>query len=393
MTIDGVTGDAETELAAQVLDIVRSSVGPTAQAEVMVEHRALELTRFANSAIHQNVADATTTVRLRLHLHGRTAAATTTVTGPGGLRALVDRVVAAARLSPPDRAWPGLTAPTPLHQSAGHPGSGERSGLDFGFDEATARATPEERAVRVREFVLAAAGLETAGYCRTGYTTAAFANSAGQSVRGHTAEAAMDGIARADGHDGAARVAAGRFADLDGAVLGARAAAKARAGRHPIELPPGCVRGGAGAGGRRRPAEQPRLLRLQRQGVAAARVLRRAGRRAVRPVGDPPRRAARQPRGAVARAAVRHRGHPPAVARARARRRDQGGHPRSRLSDRGGDAVHGSRVRGVADLGADRRQPAPRARLGGRPHDAGRSGRAHRRARPARWWPGWLVGC
>ena len=36
-----------------------------------------------------------------------------------------------------------------------------------------------------------------------------------------------------------ARLASRRLADLDGAVLGARAAAKARAGADPVELPPG----------------------------------------------------------------------------------------------------------------------------------------------------------
>jgi predicted Zn-dependent protease len=49
----------------------------------------------------------------------------------------------------------------------------------------------------------------------------------------------MDGIARLSGADGVARLAAGRLTDLDGAALGARAAAKARAGAQPVELPPG----------------------------------------------------------------------------------------------------------------------------------------------------------
>ena len=239
MTTDIARTGAELELAARVVGLVRSLAGPAAEAEVMVRHDAEALTRFANSMIHQNVADATTTVRLRLHMAGRTAAASTTVTEPGGLTALVERTIAAARLGLPDAAWPGLTAPSPLHHSSGYHGSGERSGLDFGFDEATARATPAERAARVRDFVQAAGGLETAGYCRTVYSSAAFANSAGQSVEGRTAEAAMDGIARLNGADGVARLASGRLADLDGAVLGARAAAKARSGERQVELPPG----------------------------------------------------------------------------------------------------------------------------------------------------------
>jgi len=234
----GRTG-AELDLAARVVELVRRVAGPAAEAEVMVRHNAEALTRFANSMIHQNVADAATTVRLRLHLDGRTAAGSTTVTDLGGLTALVERTIAAVRLSPPDATWPGLTPPSPLHRSAGYHGSGEHSGLDFGFDEATARATPAERAERVRDFVRAAGGLETAGYCRTVYTSAAFANTAGQAVEGRAVEAAMDGIARLNGSDGVARQAAGRLAGLDGAVLGARAAAKARAGERPVELPPG----------------------------------------------------------------------------------------------------------------------------------------------------------
>jgi predicted Zn-dependent protease len=229
----------ELDLAAQVADLVTTLAGRDAAAEVMVSHDVEALTRFANSAIHQNVAEATTTVRLRMHVDGRTAAALTTITSPDALRGLVERTLAAARVSPPDKTWPGLTPPSPLRRSAGYHGSGDRSGLDFGFDEATAHATPAERATRVRDFVQAAGGLETAGYCRTTFSSAAFVNTAGQSVAGRTTEAAFDGIARNDGADGVARLAGGRLGDLDGAALGARAAAKARAGSRPAELPPG----------------------------------------------------------------------------------------------------------------------------------------------------------
>jgi predicted Zn-dependent protease len=218
---------SQLALAGRVVELVRRLAGPDAEAEAGVYHAAEALTRFANSVIHQNVADATTTVRLRLHLDGRTAAGSTTVSDAGGLTSLVERTIEACRLSPPDEGWAGLAPPQPLHEDPG------------GFDEETARATPQERASRVRDFVRAAGGLETAGYCRTSYRSAAFANSAGQAVQGRTAEAAMDGIARDGGADGVARLAASRLADLDGAILGRRAAAKAWAGGRPVELPPG----------------------------------------------------------------------------------------------------------------------------------------------------------
>jgi predicted Zn-dependent protease len=209
------------DLTAQVLDLVRG-----AEAEVTVERHALALTRFANSFIHQNVADDTTTVRLRLHTAGRTVTGSTTVTTGDGLRDLVERTTAAVAHAPLDPGWPGLAPAAPLAGATG-------------YDEATATATPAERAARVRAFVDATGGLEAAGYCRTGFWTGTYANSAGQAVTGQTSEAAMDGIARRPGADGMARSASVRLSDLDGALLGARAAAKAQAGADPVELPPG----------------------------------------------------------------------------------------------------------------------------------------------------------
>jgi predicted Zn-dependent protease len=214
------------DLTQQILDFVKAATGGTAQAEVVAQRQALALTRFANSYIHQNVAEATTRVRLRLHVDGRTAAGTTTLTEPGALRDLVDRTVAAARLCPPDRGWPGLAEPV--------------GALTAGtVDEAIVAATPADRAARVRAFVAAAGGLTTAGYCRTRHTTVTFANSAGQSVEGASTDVGLDGIARTASSDGMARRAGSRLSDVDGSVLGARAAAKALAGVDPVELPPG----------------------------------------------------------------------------------------------------------------------------------------------------------
>jgi predicted Zn-dependent protease len=218
---------AELEIAERIVALAREAAGGGAQAEAFVAQTALSLTRFANSFIHQNVADVTTTARLRLHLDGRTAAGSTTVVSPDGLRDLVGRTIAAARVCPPDPGWPGLTPPAPLHG-------------DGNWDEATVHASPGDRAELVRDFVDAAGGLETAGYCRTTHWAGAFANSAGQSVAGQTTEAAMDAIARSQRCDGVARLASGRLADLDGATLGARAAAKATAAAAgQVELPPG----------------------------------------------------------------------------------------------------------------------------------------------------------
>ncbi|MGC5049908.1 TldD/PmbA family protein [Micromonospora sp. DT48] len=216
----------ESDIAGRVVDLVTRLAGASAQAEVTVTRSESALTRFANSAIHQNVASSSVDVRLRVHLAGRTASGSGNTVTADGLRTLVERVLTAARFIAPDPAWPGLAPPASVSPSPG-------------WDPATAHAEPAERAALVRAFVDAAGGLETAGYCRTGHRVAAFANSAGHYTRGQAADAAMDGIARAGGADSTARQHVDRLADLDGAALGSRAAAKARAAARPVELPPG----------------------------------------------------------------------------------------------------------------------------------------------------------
>jgi hypothetical protein len=143
-----------------------------------------------------------------------------------GARPIRGRHHRRGRARPADPGWPGLPPLAPL---AGEPG----------YDDQTADAGPGPRAERVRAFVDAAGGLETAGYCRTRAWTMGYANTAGQAVSMRTSEAAIDGIARHGGSDGLARATSVRLSDLDGARLGTRAAAKARAGADPVELPPG----------------------------------------------------------------------------------------------------------------------------------------------------------
>jgi predicted Zn-dependent protease len=172
------------------------------------------------------VAESTVMVRLRLHADGRTATGTSTVTDTAGLRGLVERTLAAAALCPPDPLWPGLTPRTDVPEGVA-------------VDEETAGADPAARADRVRAFVTAAGGLETAGYCSTAAWSTAFANSAGQFALARSAHASMDAIAREGTADGVARLASRRLSDLDGARLGERAAAKARASVRPRELAPG----------------------------------------------------------------------------------------------------------------------------------------------------------
>jgi predicted Zn-dependent protease len=214
---------AELELATTALERTTAALA-NAEIEVSVDRNELALTRFANSVIHQNVAEDVTHVSIRIHHDGRTAATAATVTGDADLAALVGRAAEAVRLAPSDPGWAGLTRPADVDR-------GGTAGGDH--------ASPADRAQVVRGFVDGAGGLETAGYCRTNIWTGAFANSAGHAAVGAGFECGLSGVARRDGADGLARHAPLTLADLDGHALGARAAAKARAWLDPIEMPPG----------------------------------------------------------------------------------------------------------------------------------------------------------
>jgi predicted Zn-dependent protease len=223
------------DLVTSVLEEVRRQAGAAAEAVVRVEEASLALTRFADSAIHQNVADERITLHLSLTVDGgRTATASTTRSAQAA--DLVAAALAAARLRPRDPAWPGLGAPAAVSSSS--------------FDAATASASPADRATGVRAFVDAAGGLSCAGFVQTASLSSALGTTAGQLVHGATTSAICDGIARLSGADGVARSMSGRFADLSFAALGARAAAKARAGvdaaavdtgSYPVVLEPAAV--------------------------------------------------------------------------------------------------------------------------------------------------------
>jgi predicted Zn-dependent protease len=218
------------ELAAKAHDLAKSVLAGGAEIEVVAVEERSGVTRFANSYVHQHMAEESVAVTLRVHLDGRTATASTSRTDDEGLRVLVDRIATAARLLPPDPEWPGLTQP-----EAPAPGAP--------VDPAIVEATPAARTGRVKAFVDAADGLLAAGYCSTAWRSGSFVNSAGHATSAAYTEAGFDGVARAATEstpaDGVARLSSPLLADIDGAILGARAAAKARGSLAPSYLPPG----------------------------------------------------------------------------------------------------------------------------------------------------------
>ena len=207
-------------------DRLLDRVGDRAEAQVSVTAETNALTRFANSFIHQNVRDTSTTVELVVVDEGRVARATTRQTSDAALDALVERALKAGAALPTDETFAGLAPPAPTPELDHH-------------DPATAGASPEVRAEIVAQFVAAGEGLRAAGYCDTIERQSAFGNTAGQSSDGSVTRAAIDGIQQTPASAGKGHQASIAVADLDGSAAGSLAASKAHASHEAFDLNPG----------------------------------------------------------------------------------------------------------------------------------------------------------
>lgn len=211
-------------------------VGSRAEAEVTVAAGRSALTRFANSHIHQNVADDHHHARLKVVSAGRSATATSNRLDDEGLARLVERALAAAAVRPVDPGWPGLAPPAPAAASS-H------------YAEGAHLAAPTVRAEVVRDFVdagqeeAAAVGhgerLRAAGFCSTGGADVAFGNSAGQRHHARTSKAVLDGIQRTAVTDGKGFEIHSGHSPLQAGVAGSAAARKALTACREVEVEPG----------------------------------------------------------------------------------------------------------------------------------------------------------
>ena len=216
---------------------------------------------------------------------GRTASGRPTVIDDEGIAALVERTLAAVAVAPARRR-DGRGSPRPAAPAT-----------SAAVDPATRDATPERPGrAWCAAFVDAAGGLETAGYCRTNHWRGGFANSAGQALAGR-ARRRRHGRHRPPRRLRRRRRGRrpARLADIDGAVLGARAAAKASAGGRPVELPPDRYEVVLEPSAVADLLEALSLLRLQRQGGRRAALVRARRRRPVRPGAHARRRRRRRP--------------------------------------------------------------------------------------------------
>jgi predicted Zn-dependent protease len=199
-----------------------------ADLEVILSGEDAALTRFANNAIHQNVAERNAHISIRPVIGQRTARASTNRRDPDGIRATVAEAIAIARLTEADPELPPLADPAPVDP------------VDRRV-EATAKATPDERARAVAEAIriVEAAGQTAAGIYSTGEGFFGIRNSRGVSAWHSETMARFSITAMAPDSSGWAKASACDHRLLDPAALAESAAQKAAASAVPREIPAG----------------------------------------------------------------------------------------------------------------------------------------------------------
>jgi PmbA protein len=198
------------------------------EALVMAEDAAL--TRFANSQIHQNVAETNVTVNLRFVVGNRVGVASSGRTDEEGLRRLAASAAAIARVVEELDDWAGLPEPTPIED------------VDAAYSPATADASPELRAEGVRAVIAAAdeAGVTAYGSFSTGTETTAVANSKGIRAGGTRTVAQLLTVSMGPGGGtGYAEQAAVDATSIDAAAIGREAAEKAGATANAVAIDAG----------------------------------------------------------------------------------------------------------------------------------------------------------
>ncbi len=198
------------------------------QTEVVVMAGDEYLTRFANSTIHQNVAETDTAVRIRVVLGSRVGVASTNNLDDEALARTLENALAIARLQPENPEFKSLPGPQPLPRVVA-------------FSQTTADCTPEQRARGVGAICTKAreAGVVASGALTTAVLELAVANSLG--VFGHFATTRADINTVVMSESSASYVAdmALDLNDMDFEAIGREAVEKCLRSQNPKSLEPG----------------------------------------------------------------------------------------------------------------------------------------------------------
>ncbi len=206
----------------------RAARASGAEVEMLLGVTSSALTRFANNAIHQNVAEERRYASIRALLGQRTARASTNRFDEASIRAAVAQAIEIARAQQPDTELLPMAEPAPLEE------------LDR-FCPSTATATPEDRAATVAEAIriVESDSGTAAGIFSTGQSAEAILNSRG--VFGYYVEtsAQFSITAMREDSSGWAKASAPDRGAFDPLALAQSASRKAALSAHPREVPPG----------------------------------------------------------------------------------------------------------------------------------------------------------
>ncbi len=217
-------------LAEEVLDLA-GAAGAT-QAEVVIQADDAALTRFANSEIHQNVAETNTRLSLRFIDGQRIGVAATGRFDGAALKALAEQAGEIARNVAPNDDF--LTLPGP--------GARPIPDLPSAWSRATAEATPELRAEGARAVIARAdeAGVTAYGSFATTTETITVANSLGVRASGSRTWSQLLTVSMGpDGGSGYAEAASVDASTIDAAALGAESAERSRATARAVAIEAG----------------------------------------------------------------------------------------------------------------------------------------------------------
>jgi len=198
------------------------------QTEVVLWAEDSQLTRFANSSIHQNVAERNVEVRVRAVFGKRVGVATTNDLSDAALEGVAETACRIARLQPENPDFVSLPGPAPIPELEA-------------LDEATAGFTPNDRAQGVKTVCrLADEGdLQAFGAYSTAVVEVAVVNSLGVSAYFPTTTAKLTLVLMGEGTSGYAEEASWKVHELDVERLTREAVRRAQMARNPRDLPPG----------------------------------------------------------------------------------------------------------------------------------------------------------
>lgn len=199
------------------------------QTEVFVAEKERNLTRFANSEIHQNVQELDTVVRVRVVKDGRVGVAATNQLSENSLAAMVARAEMLARHARPNEHFPTLLGPQRYPE------------IPSSFDERTHRTTPQQRAemARIMCRLSVDAGLNAFGALETSTGRMTVANSFGLFAQQHATKTDASLVVMGEDSSGYSSYAASAVAGLDSEALARVAIDKALRGSHPTFIEPG----------------------------------------------------------------------------------------------------------------------------------------------------------